>query len=101
MKKKIWTKDWAAFDWNVVGKEVANEGSMAADFAATEPGITKEQFMGYLEWLSENDPERYGKVVFGIQMHEQGVDPAFAGHLCERSQQLIDLFELMQSGDEV
>ena len=73
MDEKIWSKDWANFDWEKIEKKLFEvEKDKSGRVVEGDIGITKEEFMEYFCWLFENEPVEYEKAItYMIQKTEE------------------------------
>lgn len=72
--KKQWSRDWANFDWARVVNRLEGldkEGGGKDDY---DIGISKEEFVEYLDWLHQTNKEGYYKAVLGMRLSELGFD---------------------------
>ena len=68
-----WSHDWENFDWSAVKQKLEElrkkEGDENRDY---DVGISREEFLEYLEWLKQTDKEGYAKAVLSIKLGELG-----------------------------
>lgn len=68
-----WSHDWENFDWSAVKQKLEElrkkEGDENRDY---DVGISREEFLEYLEWLEQTDKEGYSKAVLSIKLGEMG-----------------------------
>ena len=68
-----WSHDWGNFDWSAVKQKLEElrkkEGDENRDY---DVGISREEFLEYLEWLEQTDKEGYAKAVLSIKLGELG-----------------------------
>lgn len=68
-----WSHDWENFDWSAVKQKLEElrkkEGDENRDY---DVGISREEFLEYLEWLKQTDKEGYSKAVLSIKLGELG-----------------------------
>lgn len=72
-----WSMDWKNFNWELVFEKIEiaeNElKRRGEDKKLFDIGITEEQFEEYLQWLYENNPEEYRKLMLYKILKEEGV----------------------------
>ena len=87
-----WSRDWSEFDWGPVIEKLKamkeNEGN--ADY---DVGITKAEFLEYLDWLNQTDKEGFYKAVLSIQFSEMGFDEEQIETLLSHPDELIQFME--------
>lgn len=89
-----WSRDWADFDWTQVKKRFEEmEGKKDGEKAVFDVGISRDEFLEYLDWLSQNDMEGFYKAVLGIQLAEMGFDEDQAETLVAHPDMLIKAME--------
>lgn len=71
-KSKKWSRDWSEFDWNVMRTRLEEAEVNKAD-GVVDIGITLDEFVEYLQWLMENEPEQYCTVMLSMKLKESGV----------------------------
>ena len=93
---KNWSRDWAGFDWTqVVEKLEKMKGKERDDKAGYDVGISREEFLEYLEWLNRNDKEGYYRAVLSIQLSEIGLDDGQIETLVAHPDELIRILKFM------
>lgn len=68
-----WSKVWEEFDWEEVKKKLAEAKKDEYKSGEYDVGITKEEFIEFSDWLRENLPAQYYKVILSIQLAECGL----------------------------
>lgn len=72
-KKGKWSRDWECFEWEDVEKKL-NEVEKGQDTENRhDVGITKEEFLEFFDWLHENIPAQFYKVLLSLQLTECGL----------------------------
>ena len=92
MKDKEWSRDWAAFDWSQVKQKLESmkEGD---EKAGHDVGMSREEFLEYLDWLKESDIEGFYKAILSIRLSEMGFDANQVETLVSHPDELIRLME--------
>lgn len=63
-----WSRDWSKMDWMTASPDPNSENP-----------ITKEELAEYIEWIKENEPDRYQSLNEAMSMIlKDGVDPLSA-----------------------
>lgn len=89
-----WSRDRADFDWSpVIEKLVAVEMKEGDDNADYDIGMSREEFLEYLDWLKESDIEGFYKAVLGIQLSEIGLDERQVETLVAHPDELLRIME--------
>lgn len=74
-----WSKDWKNFDWSEIERNIdrmterINLHHIRSD--TFDVGITQEDFIEYLKWLSINNPTEHLKIMLYISLRNAGVSP--------------------------
>lgn len=72
---KKWSKDWANFDWSQVKDKIAEmEKKEGEERDGYDVGISRDEFLEYLDWLRLNNNEGYYTVALSIQLAEIGLN---------------------------
>lgn len=82
---KEWSRDWAAFDWEAVREKL--------DGGRHDIGITKDEWLEYMQWVSINDPAGYETTVMCIFLKEAGFSDKEAVYFSEHMDELAELFK--------
>lgn len=92
--KREWSRDWTQFDWSQVKRklEAMQEGDEKAGHGV---GITREEFLEYLNWLRQNDNDGYYKAVLSMQLAEIGLNDSQIETLVSHPDELKKIVELV------
>lgn len=89
---KKWSKDWANFDWSRVKDKIKEmEGKEGDEKAGYDVGISRDEFLEYLDWLNLNDNEGYYKVALSIQLAEMGLNESEIEWLVAHPDELVKI----------
>lgn len=88
---KKWSRDWAAFDWSQVIEKL--EEMKEGDDVGQDMGISREEFLEYLDWLKETNKEEFYKAVLGIKLSEMGIDASQMETLVSHPDELLRIME--------
>lgn len=88
-----WSRDWSEFDWEPVMAKLKEMKEKGADKADYDVGISREEFLEYLDWLNQTDEEGYYKAVLSIQLSEMGFDENQVETLVAHPDELIRIME--------
>lgn len=93
---KKWSRDWADFDWSQVKKRIAEMQEKERDEkSGYDVGISRNEFLEYLDWLRQNDREGYYKAVLSIQLSEIGLDESQVETLVSHPDKLIKILKFI------
>ena len=74
-----WSRDWKNFNWSEIDRNIdrMTERIKCHDSKLDifDVGITQEEFIEYLKWLSINNPTEHFKVMLYISLRNAGVSP--------------------------
>jgi len=97
---KKWSKDWGNFDWGEVEKKLRQaERDLSTSKDNREHydiGISKEEFIEYLQWLNINGPEEYEKILLYMTLKLKNVEDEQIELLISNKEMLkkiIDIYE--------
>ena len=77
----------------MIEKLVAVEMKEGDDNADCDIGMSREEFLEYLDWLKESDIEGFYKAVLGIQLSEIGLDERQVETLVAHPDELLRIME--------
>lgn len=93
---KKWSRDWANFDWSQVKEKITEmEGKEGDEKAGHDVGISRDEFLEYMDWLNQNDKEGYYKAVLSIQLAELGLNENQIEALMAHPDELIKIIRLV------
>lgn len=91
---KRWSRDWANFDWAQVKKKIAAVEEAGGGFEdGCDIGISKEEFLEYLDWLNQNYKEGYYKAVLSIHLARMGFNESQVQTALAHPDELIKIIE--------
>lgn len=68
-----WSRDWEQFDWKPIDRELKEVIKDNGAGSNIDVGISREEVIEYFEWLSENCPEEFLKLLILRKMSEYGL----------------------------
>lgn len=83
LAERHWSRDWDTFDWESVREKLRNGGQ--------DIGITRDEFMEFLDWYSLSSPADYGRSALFILLCEMGVPAEKAKQLSEHMEEFFSL----------
>lgn len=97
---KKWSRDWANFDWTMVRDNMANMLSGKEEAKShLDIGISKEEFLEFLDWLMENHIEEYYKVILIKQLTEMGLEDDLVEYYVAHPEELGKIVKLFLDED--
>lgn len=86
-----WSRDWKVFDWDDVEKRL--------DSGSHDIGITRDEWLEYMQWFSINDPEGFAGTVVCILLKEMGFSDKEALYYSEHADELAELLKKFKEQD--
>lgn len=68
-----WSRDWERFEWEEIRSRLAEAEKGEYKNEGYGVGISKEEFLEFFDWLHENMPEQYYKILLSLQLTECGL----------------------------
>lgn len=90
-----WSRDWANFDWMKVRNNMAIILSgNAGNGSDVDIGISKEEFLEFLDWLMENHTEEYYKLILVKQLTRMGLEEDLVEYYVAHPDELSKIVKL-------
>lgn len=97
MKKiKKWSRDWEQFDWEQVREKLCiaeKERKEGKAIDTPDIGISLDELKEYFEWLYDQQPELYFKVILYMMLVQAGIPYNEAEVLADHPDKLDDILE--------
>lgn len=95
-----WSRDWENFDWTKVRENISiilsgNDG----DKSGIDVGMSREEFLEYLDWLMVNHTEEYYKVILIKQLTEMGLEDDLVDYYVAHPEELGKIVKLFLDKD--
>lgn len=97
---KKWSRDWLNFDWTKV------RDNMAAVLSGNEEakshldiGISKEEFLEFLDWLRENHIKEYHQIILMKQLSDMGLEDDLVEYYVAHPEELSKIVKLFLDED--
>ena len=69
-----WSRDWSKMEWQEIKEKLETlENMTPEEKAQADIGFSLDDFVEYLNWQGENEPEEYWKSIFTLKLRELGV----------------------------
>lgn len=101
-EQRVWSRDWSKMEWkNIKEKLVDIDNLPEEEKKLTDIGITHDEFVEYLEWLAENEPEEYWKSIFSLKLRELGVPIEIVEYWVQHPEEFTEEIRKWSEGGEV
>lgn len=97
MEKRRWSRDWEKVEWDSIREKLTKVGKVQLnqENAKEDIGISREEFVEYIEWLYENKEKEFWTVMLGLRLCEMGVEPDTAYSMCENPELYQEAVNMM------
>lgn len=98
---KKWSREWEYFKWEEVEKKLAEVEKEEYRNNGYDVGITNEEFIEFLDWLHENRPGQYYKILLALQLTECGLSDEETTFWLAHPEKLKEILDKIRNGEEV
>lgn len=97
MKKK-WSRDWESINWNEIKKRMNEVDMMLEENSGykADIGISRDEFVEYMDWLIENEPDNFWKAILAMRLNEMGIDINIIDKICNDSVLRIEAINMIK-----
>lgn len=100
--QKEWSRDWAKMDWKEIKEKLSELDNMTPEEREqADIGITLDDFVEYLDWQGENEPEEYWKSIFTLKLRELGVPMEKVEYWVQHPEEFTEEIRKWSEGGEV
>lgn len=97
-----WSRDWSKMEWQEIKEKLeALENMTPEEKAQADIGFSLDDFVEYLNWQGENEPEEYWKSIFTLKLRELGVQMDKVEYWVQHPEEFIEEIRKWSEGGEV
>lgn len=97
-----WSRDWSKMEWQEIKEKLeALENMTPEEKAQVDIGFSLDDFVEYLNWQGENEPEEYWKSIFTLKLRELGVPIDKVEYWVQHPEEFTEEIRKWSEGGEV